>query len=313
VDFLDRIDQELRPILESPLVPELNFGAGIDRVRAAMLQQRAALVTPDIPEVKTRDVVVPGYSDADPPLTLRIYEPETRAGDALLFWIHGGGMVVGTYDDNDYLCKIWAKKNGCVVTSVDYRLAPEHPYPAPLHDCYAALRWVSHELSSEVVVVGGSAGGGLAAGTVLLARDLGEVAVRAQILMYPMIDDRDVNPSCVDMTYPKVWNRAANQYGWASYLGERAAGDDVPIYAAPARATVEELRGLPPAFIDVGELDAFRDEDIAYAHKLMQAGVPCELLVTPGAFHGSEQYNLKAPTSRRINAARFDAIRRALA
>ncbi|MEY2470460.1 MAG: hypothetical protein QOF21_3158 [Actinomycetota bacterium] len=312
MDFLDRIDQEIRPILESPLVPELNFDVGIERVRAAIAKQRASLVEPEIPEVKTRDVHAPGYVEGDPAVTLRIYEPETRSVDPVLFWIHGGGMVVGAYDESDYLCKIWAKKFGCVVTSVEYRLAPEHPYPAPLHDCYAALRWVHGEMAAPIVVAGASAGGGLAAGTVLLARDAAEVPVRAQILFYPMIDDRDDTQSCVEMTYEKVWNRKANRYGWASYLGELSGTDDVPIYAAPARATVDQLRGLPPAFIDVGELDAFRDEDIAYAQKLMQAGVACELLVTPGAFHGSEQYNLKAPTSQRINAARFAAIGRAL-
>ncbi len=310
MDFLDRIDQEIRPILESPLVPELNFGVGIERVRAAVAEQRAALVVPDLPEIKTRDVTVAGYQPGDPEVLLRIYEPEIRTTDTVLFWIHGGGMVVGAYDEQEYLNKIWSKKFGAVVTSVEYRLAPEHPYPAPLHDCYAALQWVHRDMASPIVVAGGSAGGGLAAGTVLLARDLGEVPVRAQILFYPMIDDRDANPSCVEMTYPKVWNREANRFGWGAYL---AGLTDVPIYAAPARATVEDLRGLPRAFIDVGELDAFRDEDIAYAQMLMQAGVPCELLVTAGAFHGSEQYNLKAPTSQRINAARFAAIGRALA
>ena len=312
MDFLDRIDQEIRPILESPLVPELNFDVGIERVRAAVARQRAAIVEPEIPEVKTRDVHAPGFAENEPSVMLRIFEPETHSADSMLFWIHGGGMVVGAYDESDYLCKIWAKKFGCTVTSVEYRLSPEHPYPAPLHDCYAALRWVHQEMAAPIVVAGASAGGGLAAGTVLLARDLGDVPVKAQILIYPMIDDRDVNPSCVETTYEKVWNRKANQFGWSSYLGELSGTDDVPIYAAPARATVEELRGLPPAFIDVGELDAFRDEDIAYAQRLMQAGVACELLVTPGAFHGSEQYNLKAPTSQRINAARFAAIGRAL-
>ena len=310
MNFLDRIDQEIRPILESPDIPKLNFGAGIERVRAAMAAQHASIVWPEVAGVEMRDVTVPGFDNDNPDVTLRIYEPVERLVDSVLFWIHGGGMVVGRYDEQDFMCKVWAKKFGAVVTSVEYRLAPEHPYPAPLHDCYAGLRWVHRELSPEIVIVGASAGGGLAAGTALFTRDHGEVAPRAQILIYPMIDDRDETPSCHEATFEKVWNRDANRYGWSSYLGGLT---DVPIYAAPARATVDQLRGLPPTFIDVGELDAFRDEDIAYAQKLLQAGVPCELVVTPGAFHGSESYHPKAPTSKRINAARFDAIGRALA
>jgi acetyl esterase/lipase len=127
-----------------------------------------------------------------------------------------------------------------------------------------------------------------------------------------MIDDRDANPSHHEITYQRVWHRAANQFGWSAYLGELSGADDVPIYAAPARASVEQLRGLPPTSIDVGELDPFRDEDIAYAQKLLHAGVPCDLLVTPGAFHASENYSPGATSSRRINRFRNDTIARAL-
>ncbi|HVT76782.1 MAG TPA: alpha/beta hydrolase fold domain-containing protein, partial [Acidimicrobiales bacterium] len=162
-------------------------------------------------------------------------------------------------------------------------------------------------------VVGASAGGGLAAGTCLLARDRGEVAVAGQVLFYPMIDDRDATPSNQEITYSKVWHRDANRFGWSAYLGDRYGTDDVPIYAAPARATVDQLRGLPPTFIDVGELDAFRDEDIEYAQKLLQAGVATELLVTPGAFHASESYHPGAGSSRRINRFRNEALARTTA
>jgi acetyl esterase/lipase len=138
------------------------------------------------------------------------------------------------------------------------------------------------------------------------------VALRAQVLIYPMLDDRPYARLTPAETYPKTWNGATNAIGWGAYLVGRAGADDIPAYAAPARATVEQLRGLPPAYIDVGDVDLFRDEDIAYAQALMAAGVPCELNVTPGAFHGSELLSPGAASSRRIHRARFEALGRAL-
>jgi acetyl esterase/lipase len=146
-----------------------------------------------------------------------------------------------------------------------------------------------------------------------LARDRGEVPLAFQYLVYPMIDDRDATASTHEITTTRAWNRRSNQIGWRSYLGDRVGSDDVPLYAAPARASVDDLRGLPPTYIDVGELDPFRDEDIAYASRLLAAGVPCELHVTPGAFHGSEMAVPDAPSSRRIRAYRRDALSRVLA
>jgi acetyl esterase/lipase len=251
---------------------------------------------------------------------VRTYEPEGRvAGSAAIFWIHGGGMVIGTIDGDDFMCKTWARDFECIVASVDYRLAPEHQYPAHIDDCYTGLQWFHTRLDdyrvdrSRLVIGGASAGGGLAAGTALLARDRGEVPLCFQYLVYPMIDDRDATASTHEITTTRAWNRHSNQIGWRSYLGDRVGGGDVPLYAAPARATVDDLRGLPPAYIDVGELDPFRDEDIAYASRLLAAGVPCELHVTPGAFHGSEMAVPDAPSSRRIRAYRRDALSRVLA
>ncbi len=319
--FIERVDPEIRPILESPAVPALDFGAGIDKVRTMMDTMRVQVqaTMPDVLDVKHRDVDVPGYTDDDAEVIVRVYEPEGHAGfSAGLYWIHGGGMVMGSYDGDEYMCKSWASRFAVPVVSVEYRLAPEHPYPAPLHDCYAGLRWMFRNAESlgvdpaRITIAGASAGGGLAAGTALLARDVGEVALRAQVLIYPMIDDRAITPSNNMVDYPKVWNTEANAYGWSSYLGDCFGDDDVPLYAAPARATAADLVGLPPTHIDVGELDAFRDEDMEYAQKLMQAGVPCDLLVTPGAFHASESYNPKAAASRRIVGARLDALGRFL-
>ena len=320
MEFLDRVDPDISPILASDLIPPLDFSVGVEKSRQLMLERRLAMKFPEVPNVSHRDVTVPGYADGDPDVLVRIYEPDgrTEAG-ASLYWIHGGGMVFGAYDGDEYLCKSWVAKFQVPLVSVEYRLAPEHPYPAPLHDCFAGLRWMhanADDLSidpNRIVLIGASAGGGLAAGTALFNRDHGSVPLKAQILIFPMIDDRDETPSNQEITFPKCWNRDANRFGWSAYLGDAYGTDDVPIYAAPARATVEQLRGLPPAAIDVGELDAFRDEDIAYAQKLLQAGVACDLLVTSGAFHASESYNWRAASSQRINAFRAEHIARALA
>ena len=320
--FVERVDPELRDVLELLPRSSLDFSQGLDVVRKMYdaAREQAAAVAPEVPGVAARNTTIPGYVEDDDDVAVRLYEPQDRpTPSGAIYWIHGGGMVLGAFDDNDFVCKRYAERAQCLLVSVEYRLAPEFPYPAPLEDCYAGLRWLWRNAADlgvdqqHIVVVGGSAGGGLAAGTCLMARDLGEVTPRGQLLMYPMIDDRDGNPSHHEVTDTRVWNHAANQYGWAAYLGELSGRDDVPIYAAPARASVDELRGLPPAVIDVGELDPFRDEDIAYAQKLLQAGVPCELLVTPGAFHASESYKPSASSSRRINRFRAEAVARLLA
>jgi acetyl esterase/lipase len=176
----------------------------------------------------------------------------------------------------------------CVGVSVEYRLAPETPYPGPLDDCYAGLRWTRDHAAElgvdpdRIGVAGVSAGGGLAAALVLLARDRGEVRVAFQLLECPMLDDRQTTSSSRREGLP-IWSRESNMFGWQSYLGDLYGGD-VPAYAAPARAT--DLTGLPPALVIVGGADGFRDEDIEYALRLNQAGVPTELHVLPGAPHG---------------------------
>jgi acetyl esterase/lipase len=217
---------------------------------------------------------------------------------------------------NDDMCAAVADQLKIVVASVEYRLAPEYPYPAPLEDCYAGLRWfagAAGELGvdgARIAIGGASAGGGLAAGLGLLARDRGEMAVAFQLLVYPMLDDRNLTPSSHAVVDPKVWNRTANTVGWNAYLAGQAGADDVAPYAAPARAT--DLAGLPPTYINVGDLDLFVDEDIAYAQALMRAGVPCELHVYPGAFHGSNNFVSRAVLSRRWTADERAALARGL-
>lgn len=317
MSFRERADPEITPILD--LVPPIDLSGDIPEARRRIDAARRELIAalPDIPEVTTRDVHVPGF-EGDPEVVVRVYEPADGShSGAALSYIHGGGMVLMSVADTDFHCKRIVRDVGCLVTSVEYRLAPEHPYPAALHDCYAALTWLHDhadqlDVDRDRIAIGGaSAGGGLAAGVALLARDRGEVPLCFQWLVYPMLDDRDETPSTHEITDPSVWNRASNQRAWEAYLGDLHGGD-VPLYAAPARATVEDLRRLPPAYVDVGEVDAFRDEDIAYAQRLLQAGVATELHVTPGAFHASEMYGPHADSSRRIERARTEALRRAL-
>jgi acetyl esterase/lipase len=208
-----------------------------------------------------------------------------------MYSIHGGGYVIGSYTMDDTAFDRYCVDFGCVGVSVEYRLAPETPYPGPLEDCYRGLAWTfahSADLGvdpARIGIRGESAGGGLAAALALLARDRGEVDVAFALLECPMIDDRQITPSSQydDLA---VWNREANTFGWRSYLGDLYGTDDVPAYAAPARALDGDLSGLPPTLVITGGADGFRDEDIQYATRLAHAGVPTDLCVIAGAPHG---------------------------
>jgi acetyl esterase/lipase len=252
-------------------------------------EARAAMAQMPVPElgdqVLRTDHEVPGSGG----VVVRVHRPVDDK-DALpcVYWMHGGGLVLGDYSGDDARFDRWCPLLGCIGVSVQYRLAPETPYPGPLDDCYAGLSWV-HKNATELGVdtarlgIGGpSAGGGLAAGLGLLARDRGEVALAFQLLIYPMIDDRQITPS--SHWEDPIWPPRANTYGWTAYLGDRKGGDDVELYAAAARAT--DLTGLPPTLIAVGAIDGFSDEDIDYAVRLRQAGVPVDLRVYAGAPHG---------------------------
>lgn len=223
---------------------------------------------------------------------VRLFRPDTGEvpGPALL-WIHGGGYVIGTAAQEDMLCRRYAKQLGVTVAAVEYRLAPEHPYPTPVEDCYTALTWLAAlpSVDPDRVAIGGvSGGGGLTAALAFVARDRGEVSVAAQMLLAPMLDDRSgSNPHPRESGY-RMWDRRSNDFAWDAYLG--AADRNV---AVPARRT--DLAGLPPTWIGVGTLDLFHDENLAYAKRLRDAGVPCETQVVPGAFH---TFELIAPKTR---------------
>lgn len=285
--------------------------------REAMAQLRAAMPAVELPEgVTLEDRMAPG-PDGAPDVMVRLYRPASLPENApALYWIHGGGMVVGNVEMNDPYCAGLADALNVMVASVEYRLAPEHPFPAPIEDCYAGLRWLAtaaDELGldrSRIAIGGGSAGGGLAAGLALLARDRGEIDVCFQLLVYPMLDDRNTTRSSQAIVDPRVWNRASNLAGWNAYLSGNAGGEDVSPYAAPARST--DLAGLPPAYINVGTLDLFVDEDISYALALLAANVPVELHVYPGAFHGSPSMAPNAEISKRWRRDELSALDRAL-
>jgi acetyl esterase/lipase len=245
----------------------------------------------------------------------RVHRPSHAPDGPLpaVLWIHGGGYVIGSAAQDDALCRHFADQLGAVVASVEYRRAPEHPFPAPLEDCHEVLVWLAglNEVDEGRIAIGGaSAGGGLAAGLALMARDRASVTPVLQLLVYPMLDDRTVARRDLDESGYRLWNNASNALGWRSYLGAEPGSADLPDHAVPARA--EDLRGLPPAWLGVGTLDLFLDEDLAYAARLEEAGVPVELTVLDGAFHGFDRLAPRSTPARQLRAAQLDALRAAL-
>ena len=238
---------------------------------------------------------------------IRLFRPAGVTGRTpALLWIHGGGYVIGKAAQDDALCRRYARELGATVASVDYRLAPEHPYPTPVEDCYSALQWLVRlpSVDPSLVAIGGaSAGGGLCASLALLARDRGEIPLIAQLLVYPMLDDRTVGRH-LDNPGLRLWNQSSNKYGWSAYLG----GAD-PREAVPARR--EDLGGLPSAWLGVGTLDLFHDEDLAYAERLRAAGVRCDVEIVEGAFHGFDGILPKAGVSQSFFQSQCALLREA--
>ncbi|MDF3298802.1 alpha/beta hydrolase [Streptomyces tropicalis] len=267
---------------------------------------------------EVEDRTAPGPPGA-PDVSLLVCRP--TAGPAgvprpVIYHVHGGGMVLGTSRLGVNVVLDWARELGAVVVSVEYRLAPEHPHPAPVEDVHAGLLWTAEharELGGDpdrIVLAGASAGGGLAAALALMLRDRGGPRPAGQMLLCPMLDDRNDTPSAHQMAGVDVWDRAANETGWTALLGDRRGGPDVSPYAAPARAG--DLAGLPPAFLDVGSAETFRDEVVDYASRIWQAGGVAELHVWPGGFHGFDGFAPEAALSRSAQAAHLDWLRRLL-
>ena len=267
--------------------------------------------TTAVQEVSVTPLQLPGGQGA------RLYEPQGRKSPSgALLWIHGGGFVLGQAEVDEQLCSQMARDLGIVVLSASYRLAPEHPFPAAVDDCTAALRYLHAQAGAwgvdpaRIAVGGASAGGGLAASVVQRACDE-QVQVCFQLLVYPMLDDRTAARRGHDGRGRVGWTPRSNRWAWSAYLGHGVHQDERRPYAVPSRRA--DLRGLPPAYISVGELDLFHDEDVAYARRLQAAGVPVQLHVEPGMYHGAESgLHTSVPTMRAFRQRSFDALAQAL-
>jgi acetyl esterase/lipase len=255
---------------------------------------------------------------------VRRYQPpasSVRPADAesgrlpALLWIHGGGYVIGFAAQDDRLCRDYARRSGAVVVSVEYRLAPEAPGPAAVEDCHTALAWLAtcDDVDPDRIAIGGaSAGGGLAAALAHLAVERGEVEPCLQLLAYPMLDDRTVLRRDLDESGFRLWNNRSNRFGWRSHLGVEPGGDDdLDPWMVPARA--ESLADLPPAWIGVGTLDLFHDEDVAYAERLEADGVACTLDTYPGGYHAFDVVVPNSAIGRRFRNAQIAALDAAFA
>ncbi len=299
-----------------PLFPTVRDFSDPDEIRA--MRESVGLFADAVEprgDVVREDRAVPGF-DGDPDVPVRVYRPEGSVSGLLpaVLEIHGGGFLSGSVDMMNFWCDRVAAEFPAVVVSVEYRLAPEDPFPAGVHDCYAALLWLSENAAGlgvdpgRVAVAGQSAGGGLAAGTVLLARDRGGPRVCFQQLEIPELDHRLETPSMVQFTDTPFWNRPNAVWSWKHYLGPDHQGPVSP-YASPSVA--EDLSGLPPAFVSVMEFDPLRDEGLVYAMRLLEAGVPTEIHAYPGTFHGSA---VVAEAQVSVNSARDAdaALRKAL-
>lgn len=315
VDAASLVDPELRPILDvlAAVVPMSDVVD--DATIAAMRDGGGRRQKPFLAEPAVEQVSVPGRGgQPDVP----VYVINARAGERrpAILHMHGGGYIAGVAAMNVADMQVLARVLDCVVVTVDYRLAPETPFPGALEDNYAALAWLHGQADAlgvdpaRVAIMGESAGGGHAAMLAIAARDRGEFPICLQVLVYPMIDDRTgstVEPPAHEGAL--LWTRAWNRAGWRALLGREPGGDDVPPQAAPAR--LADLSGLPPAFIGTGALDLFAGEDVDYARRLNAAGVPTDLLVVPGAFHGFDVMAPMVAVSRRFRLAIVNALARA--
>lgn len=304
------VDPELLPVLDS-FPPMALTAETLPAIRAAIPQMMAALPVPNLP-VTCSEVHIPSGDGARTIRCLMIQSNNQPANAPAILHFHGGGHVLGVPEMNRAQLMRWANELGCLVLSVDYRLAPETPFPGPMDDAYASLRWLHEKAEvlgidrNRIAVSGESAGGAMAASLCLMARDRGEYAIAFQHLEAPRLDDHLADPADANpFTGQFVWTRENSAFCRAAYLG----GNETSPYASAARA--ESLSGLPPAFIAVGSLDMFVDECLAYTARLSRAGVAVELHVYPGCFHGFKMASGAAVTLR-AEADNIQALRKAL-
>ena len=302
----DRIDPQLRGALE--VVPKFEI------TRENIVELRSSLADLGPPAAQPAKVIEAKETIAtkDGEVDIYVYRKNDRAGQPALLWIHGGGYILGSAEDET--AQRIAELCDCTVLSVEYRLAPEHPFPAGPNDCYAALSWLmsdahSYDTNPRRVAIGGaSAGGGMAAGVALMNRDRDRYPICLQLLLYPMIDNLHETDSGKITNHP-VWNLATSLNAWEMYL-DGTPGRDASPYAAASRA--DDLRDLPPAYVCVGSEDLFLDENIDYARRLSAAGVPTELAVFPGLYHGGDAFVAQASVSARLRRSFLNALDDAL-
>ncbi|MEL1136278.1 alpha/beta hydrolase [Desulfitobacterium sp. THU1] len=305
--IIDQIHPELKEAFL--LFPESsNSEENIQKIRAARLEQlkKIQALLPKNENVTVSRRSIPGLP-GDPDVTIYIFQPiKYKTGMPGILHIHGGGLVMGSTESEEYHCVEYASTLNCTVISPEYRLAPEHKYPAAVNDCYATLIWFAQNATEldvdadNIIIDGGSAGGCLSAATTIMARDKNGPKIAAQSLLCPMLDCRCNTPSCLaisDKHFPYNYEMAVNS--WKMYLGE-ISPDDVSPYASPS--LLKDYKGLPPAVVSVGQLDLFRDETINYVQALQQAGVQAELHVYPGCYHAAEAFGANTEIVKRNQA-----------
>lgn len=311
---------QMDPEVAAAMTPLTDAAAGTTPPLPGDWQTRRAAVNQLITQVTSdwappADVEVNEFSavaEDGTPIPMRLYRKSGASSGSLVVYIHGGGMFLCSIDTHDPICRRYTADSGVPLLSVDFRFAPEHPYPTSVEDCYAALRWAANHAvdlavdPDRIAIMGDSAGGGMAAGVALMARDRGGPTLRSQILICPMLDDRTTVPD-PEIESLVTWSTDDNITGWSCLLGDAAGGDDVPSYAAPARES--DLVGLPPAYIEVGQLDIFRSEDLEYADRLSQAGVGVELHLHPAVPHAFEVFAPQSAVARRAMADRVRTLK----
>jgi acetyl esterase/lipase len=327
--YEERVLPELRDILNN--APRFDLSKDLDKMRS--FQPPKLEGSPDV------NITIHHFQGSECELRVKIYEPKNRNAPTLpvVYWMHGGGYVLGSPDGDDGFCEYMVNEVHCVVVSIDYRLAPEHPYPAAIEDCYAGLKWTAEHADelqidlARLAIAGASAGGGLTAALALMARDRGGPQIAFQMPLYPMLDDRNETQSSYEINeenMPLAWNRESNIIAWNMYLGthgtsrfydtcdDQVAQDspdvrlqEVSPYAAPSRAT--DLSKLPPAYTFIGQLDPFRDETIDYVARLAQAGVPVEFHLYPGCFHGFDAIFNDVEISKQARSECMNALKKA--
>lgn len=314
---------EAMPDALAAVAPELRAGArqilamvaAMPPITTAYRTMRSGPIPPPATDIPYREQRIAGAT-GQPPVTAYVINARPGTRRPAILHTHGGGYIVGSAKASIAPCQEIARQLDCVIVTVDYRLAPETTYAGSVADNHAALQWLHAQAAelgvdpARIALLGESAGGGHAALLALMARDRRSVPLCAQVLIYPMLDDRTGSTRSVPPFIGRIgWDATANVFGWQSFLGRKPGGRDVPAAGVPAR--VADLSGLPPTFIGVGSIDLFVDEDIDFSRRLIASGVPTELVVTPGAFHGFDAVAPETGLAKRFTAAKIAALRRA--